>query len=66
MTLNLLFFKSVMSRYVNINIIISLFALIINKIETGEKKNKKWYIYFLLISLNVTIEIIRYKNTNNK
>ena len=41
MTLNLLFFKSMMSRYVNINIIISLFALIINKMEAGEKKNKK-------------------------
>jgi hypothetical protein len=41
MTLNLLFFKSMMSRYVNINIIMSLFALIINKIEAGEKKKKK-------------------------
>ena len=66
MALNLLFFKSMMSRYVNINIIISLFALIINKTEAGEKKNKKWQIYFLLVSLNDIIEIMRYKNTNNK
>ena len=41
MILNLLFFNSTMSRYVNINIMISLFALIINKTDAGEKKNKK-------------------------
>jgi hypothetical protein len=41
MNLNLLFFKSMMSRYINKNIMISLFALTINKIEAGEKKNKK-------------------------
>ena len=41
MILNLLFFKSMMSRYINKNIMMSLFALTINKTEAGEKKNKK-------------------------
>jgi hypothetical protein len=60
-----LFFNSIISGYTNKKITISLFPLIINKSEAGEKKNKKCNIFLFLMSLKVIIEIIKYKKTKN-